>query len=363
MKNLLFASIMLFFASCGTERYQTIEADTDLFSIEEMNSDAPFGSIDEILHDTPYHQSQDAETDDNPRRKFNLFRPNGAEGKIPLVLVLHEGAFLDGSRNDFVADKIAKDLCRFGGFSSATLDYTLIRNPMALIDKSFTHKKINEAVADIRIAIQHFKDNANKYAIDEKRIYVVGWSAGGIIANSLVFTDLNEALDYNSQNRHVEFKGSESYKQPLGLAGVVSIGGALLANQCDDSDLGSCKLMLWHGGKDDLVPYGKGPVLQRFRGKQGIDLPSPTVGIEDENGHTQTLKFKLNISAWLTNAVGNLVTTDVYGSKAIYDLNEGNENVSMVLVHGGSHSFFLTDGSFNKTYLQMREKMIAFINE
>jgi predicted esterase len=356
--------VFLSFVALGCqERHQTIPYTEAVLTEGDMEKTAKFGTVDQILDDYVYHQSTDVENDDNTKCTFDLYRPSKLKGKtIPLVIVLHEGAFLTGDKTDFVSESLSKDLCRSGGFAVANCNYPLLRSPRVLFDKSFTHKKINEAIADIRLAVQYFREKSTDYLIDSSKIYVCGWSAGAILANHLVFSDLDESLDYNAKNRHVDFNNSDAYATDLKLAGVISIGGGLLSKCVDDADVAKTRLLLIHGELDDIIPIGFGPPLQRFRNAQSIDLGGISMGVEDNKGNEHSTTVKLKIPAWITRTSIDLLTTKMYGSAAIFDLTPSN-NVTLLEIKNGGHSFFLTKGRLNKTYTAMRKKMIQFINK
>jgi predicted esterase len=361
MKNFIFLLFSFSLFSCN-ERYQTIAFSDTPITEKDMQKTAKFGMVEQVLTNHIYHQATEVESDDNTRCTFDLYRPRKMKGKkVPLVLVLHEGAFLTGDKSDFLSETMSKDLCRSGGFAVANCNYRLLRSPRVIFDKSFTRQKVNEAISDIRLAVRHFKENNELYLIDTTQIYVCGWSAGAIIANHLLFSDLDESLDYNSKKRRINFNNMEAYETDLGLAGVISIGGCLLNNSVDDDDLAKTKVLLIHGEKDDIVPLGFGPPLQRYRTAQTIDLGGISLGIEDKKGNEYKTKTTFKIPDWFMRKTVDLLTTEVYGSQAIFEQSP-NQNMTLLEVKNGTHSFFITNGSFNKTYLDMRKKIIQFIN-
>lgn len=359
MRIILFLLITLtLLTSCNEKKLQIVKNDVRTLSAKELTRMGQY-TVLEVLSNDVYHQSDDADKDPNGKCTYDFYRPKELRGKkLPLVIFLHEGGFVFGDRTDFVPTKMCKDLAR-AGFAVANMNYHLINNPRALISKEATHRYIMEAVAEVRLGIQNLKQQADDLVIDTNKIYVMGWSAGGAIANALLFTDREEALNYVASEHRNDFKHNDAFDVPLHLAGVIAIGGCLMADDADDTDLENTKCLLVHGTEDDMIPSGYDYPLKRYGKGINADLPvvTPTIKV---GGQTISLGFNLHTPDWMSELVMNAFTTKVYGSRAIWDLVE-NPNVTMLEVKGGSHDFFLTDASFNENYKSIFKVIQRFI--
>ncbi len=358
MKKLLFFYFLLaIVVSSCSERMEVVKNDTTAMTEKEVSKIGKH-QAQNFLSDEQYLQSQDADNDFVNKCDFDFYRPSDLKDKkLPLIIFLHEGAFVTGDKHGFVAEVMSKDLAR-QGFAVANCNYRLINNPRALVSKESTHRYIMQAAAQIRLGIQNLKQRAD-LGIDTNKIYVIGWSAGAILANTLLFTDREEALNYVSEGHRNNFIHNDAFDIPLNLAGVVSIGGALMANDIDDEDLATTRCLLIHGTNDDILPMGFDFPLARYRNGINIDLPAiqPTVRVA---GQSYGLGFNLHIPSWGPDLFMKGFTSKVYGSAAIMDLSS-HKNLSMVEIEGGSHSFFLTDNHFNKNYAMMMQRIKKFI--
>jgi len=97
-------------------------------------------------------------------------RPAGT-GAVPVIVYLHSGGWVTGSRanvNDAAAAQVAR------GFAVASVDYELARPGGG---GSFPG-----AVYDVKRAIRFLKANATEWGLDPARVIVMGASAGGHLA-------------------------------------------------------------------------------------------------------------------------------------------------------------------------------------
>jgi predicted esterase len=361
MKKAIFLLLaIVFFTSCQDDmKFESIQSDDTVLTTKELNQNANYTAT-LVLHDEVYHQSTDADRDVNTKCDFDYYRPTERKGEVlPVVVVLHEGAFLSGNNSDFVAEKMSKDFAR-SGYAVANMNYRLINNLRVLVSKEATRRYIMEAVAHVRLGIQHLRQNADNLLIDTSRIYVIGWSSGAIIANSLVYTDRDEAFSYVAPKHRNNFNNNEIFDAPLHLAGIVSIGGALLMqNHVDDEDVANTKILMIHGTVDDMVPIGEGTPCERYQKGNDIELPtfSPTLKIGNQ---TYSIGSEINIPDWMSERIVKTVLSPVYGSRAIFNLTE-SPNVKMIEIEGGNHAFFLTNGAFNANYNAIKTRIENFI--
>ena len=277
-----------------------------------------------------------------------------------------------------IITQYCKDLVRTGDFSAAVIDYRLIdfSSVGSLISKSFTRTKLIESVGDARTAIKHFIDNSAEYNIDPNQIFIVGYSAGAIIANQIVFTDLKEAKEYISASKvdnavasvasmvgyedAFTVDNAESFDIDLSerIKGVVSISGAVMSHtMLDDMDNVNTPLLLIHGTNDKIVPYGNESPFNRYSEKDiGIYIPNISPASQ------LSLMKKFTIKKEVIQTVVDFATTPICGSKCVYDGVFKDSNIKLVEIENAPHMFMIGEkGLLNKTYIETRKEIYEFM--
>lgn len=106
--------------------------------------------------------------------KLDLYRPRVAAKPAPLVVIIHGGCWMDGSRKE--VGHYAVNLARLG-YVTASVSYRLSEEA-----------PYPAAVEDIRAATKWLTDHAATYNIDPERIAFMGPSAGGHLAQYLGYS-------------------------------------------------------------------------------------------------------------------------------------------------------------------------------
>lgn len=90
--------------------------------------------------------------------------------KLPLIINIHGGAFIAGDADtlDTQSDRISKDW----NVNVVTVSYKLLSDKY---DKQY-------AIDEIKDTVKYFTENEEKYNIDTKNIFIMGYSAGGYYA-------------------------------------------------------------------------------------------------------------------------------------------------------------------------------------
>jgi len=338
---------------------------------------------------------------------YDLYKPAGRENDVlPLVIFLHSGAFITGDKKNYIITQYCKDLARTGEFATASVNYRLINfdeidditNILAGISKPYTRSRLMQSLGDVNAAINYFIQNADKLKIDNNRIFLVGFSAGGFLANQVVFTDLKEAYDYI--NESIEKSLIEKLKDNLinsidstynkidnqyifkknikdNIAGVISLSGGILDDKMiDDDDNMFTPMLLIHGNNDKMVPLGKDHPFQIYAEKDvEIDYLNFyfNLGVK-KSIDTQTEKNITKTNTHITFSTGPIIpksaikkflnsfTSQVCGSKCLYEKTFPDSDMKLIVVEGAPHVYMLnTDGLFNKTYLQTRKYIYDFL--
>jgi len=114
---------------------------------------------------------------------LDVYRPPvGPSASRPLVVLIHGGGFVNGSRNDMASDAT---LYAQAGFVVASIDYRL--QPQSTSAQQLTAAR--NGIDDGMEAVRWLKASASTYGIDATRIVLVGSSAGGVIALGAALLD------------------------------------------------------------------------------------------------------------------------------------------------------------------------------
>lgn len=101
--------------------------------------------------------------------KSNFFRISNDTTICPIIIWIHGGAFIWGSRNDLPKEQL--EFYLNAGYSVFSIDYRLA-----------PETKLEQITQDIKDAIEWIQYNGKKLQIDSKKIFVIGHSAGGYLA-------------------------------------------------------------------------------------------------------------------------------------------------------------------------------------
>lgn len=326
---------------------------------------------------------------DKERLKYDFYRPHNLDKeKLPLLIFVHGGAFVMGDKRNYIITKFTQDFCR-SGFATASVNYRIIggelKDGQALINKGFTRKKIMEAVGDVKKAVKYFRENSNDLNIDSDNIFLVGFSAGAIISSHIIFTNSSEATDYMNKGEGM-FKNTIDNidifdDDPKSLVkGVVSIsGGVMDFFDLEDTDLIDMPYLLIHGNNDKIVPISFDNPMGKFAEDDlNIDLPGLyfELGVKMKNdGKAEedivspdnisiTTGGGFHVPKWMIKSFIDIFTTEICGSKCIYQRVNKNSNIKLVEINNAPHTFMLNeDGSFNGSYLRTRNSIYKFIKK
>ncbi len=137
----------------------------------------------------------------------NLYAPKKAK-QVPLIVWIHGGAFLFGSKEGSPVEPVPLDLL-LEGYAVASIDYRL--SPEAVFPAQ---------LEDCKAAIRWLRAHAEEFGIDPNRIGVWGASAGGDLAALLGTTgeirdfEVGENLGYSGRVQAVcDFFGPTDFLQ------------------------------------------------------------------------------------------------------------------------------------------------------
>lgn len=205
---------------------------------------------------------------DNIDLLLDVYEPTGdTETNRPLIIFMHGGTFIAGSKEGGDVKPLAEDFCK-KGYVTSSINYRLgIDNMFDFTGGGPDDKDLSEAVfratQDARAAVRFFRksyvEDGNPYGIDTSQIYLVGSSAGGFMAVHLAYlTDENDIPDVIDQTNVGLGGGIEGLSGNLGYSSkataIVNIAGALGDKEWMDNT--KAPILSLHGDEDGTVPYG-----------------------------------------------------------------------------------------------------------
>lgn len=313
------------------------------------------------------------------RLQFDLYFPQELHKKKPLLIFLHSGGFVKGHKGNGIATAICKDFAR-AGFVAMSANYRLIDLPNFYefnrsggSPKRYIKQSIYDAVRDVYTLIRYCKANADTYEIDTSQIYLAGYSAGAMLALNTLFLNQQEADTYFFNGEDTGecldcLPAINTYQEYTSkVKGIIAISGGIF-DENHISDIDDTPLLMIHGNKDQIVPYGKGKPFEKFVNKEiSMELPFKYIGVfeyteEERQGTVKvTLKGDVGIPKEAIKLVRNYLTMDITGSKRISQRIRGRQ-AKLITIPEGSHTFMVNEeGYLSDDYFLMREKMYEFV--
>jgi acetyl esterase/lipase len=212
------------------------------------------------------------------RNRLDLYLPEKAEGRLPLVVWIHGGGWQAGSKEGCPAVFLVAK-----GYAVASINYRLSQ-----------HAVFPAQIEDCKAAIRWLRANAVKYHIDSDHIGVWGASAGGHLVALLGATAKAKELEGKGGNADqssrvqcvVDFFGPTDFVQwdpdfnkPVYTMITNLLGGRADANRAKARaasplfyvDKDSAPLLIVHGDKDPLVPLKQSEELVEAMNKAGVE--------------------------------------------------------------------------------------------
>ena len=201
---------------------------------------------------------------------LDLFLPKAFTEKTPVIIMIHGGAWMMGG-NEYT-DKTAKDL-RDRGFIVANVDYRYVSETI--------HGK--DLLADIDKAVLLVQKTAKEYHFATSGYHMAGISAGAHLALLYGFTSAKSiksilALCAPSQlddpKRLAELEKNNLVKNVELLANATYIKGqninSRFTNMSPYAHIKQIPTLLFHGDKDDIVPYAQSVFLNDCLKAKGV---------------------------------------------------------------------------------------------
>ena len=233
----------------------------------------PEGTI--LKENIPYNN------DTHQKHLLDLYIPKNAKGKIPLVVLIHGGGWLTNNKYadmDYMKKTMAEIVNN--GIAIASIDYRFI-----------TEAIFPANLQDCNRAISFLYDNAALYGFDTKRFAVMGFSAGGHLANMVGLSKNNQATDFFMKGSNtgfsikavvdfygpaelVLFPGANDVKSPesilIGAPPLIRPDLAKIASPITYVDKNDPPFLIIHGEKDDMVDPKQSLLLSAWLNAVGV---------------------------------------------------------------------------------------------
>ncbi|MFM8963320.1 MAG: carboxylesterase family protein, partial [Sphingomonadales bacterium] len=222
--------------------------------------------------------------------KLDFYEPtNDTLTARPLIIWVHGGSFIGGSKTDPDVKKLSENFAK-KGYVCASIDYRLGFFPF---DSTNAVKAVVRAVQDLKGAIRYFYKDAqttNQFKIDTNHIFIGGSSAGAITALHVAYlNDPCEFSDYMSVSALNSLGGLEGNSGNPGYStkvhAVINGCGALARyNWLEAGDVPLCSV---HGTNDGTVTYNRGLVnpgtpLMYLDGSRMIHERACAIGVTNQ---------------------------------------------------------------------------------
>jgi acetyl esterase/lipase len=210
------------------------------------------------------------------RQKLDLYLPEKAEGKLPVIVWIHGGGWHQGSKDRCPAVGFVTK-----GYAVASVGYRLSQ-----------HAKFPAQIEDCKAAIRWLRAHAAKYPLDPDRIGAWGASAGGHLVALLGTTGNDKTMEGKEGNLEQSSKvqavvdwfgptdflkvrggGAESPVSQL-LGGPISENKekAALASPVTHVQKGDPPFLIMHGDMDPTVSVAQSEELAEALQKAGVDV-------------------------------------------------------------------------------------------
>lgn len=180
----------------------------------------PVEALEQIRNkrlDIPYARQSE-------RQKLDLYYPAEGEGPFPLVVHIHGGAFLFGTKRDANLAPMLRVLGH--GYALVSVGYRLSGEA-----------RFPALVYDCKAAIRFLRAHAGQLGLDKDRIAVWGPSAGGYLAAMLGVTGDNPAFEDHSMGWKMESSAVQAVVDWCGpCGGFCAMDSQILENGQGDAD-------------------------------------------------------------------------------------------------------------------------------
>ena len=216
-----------------------------------------------------------------PKHLLDIYLPENAKGKVPLVILIHGGGWLSNNKYadiGYMKKTVAEIVSN--GYALASIDY-----------RFSTQAVFPAQMQDCNRAVSYLYDNADQYGFDKKRFALMGFSAGGHLASMVGLSKNNDiaaffmpgtsklfsfkaVVDFYGPAELILFPESNNEKSPEGLligaAPLLRPDLAKAASPVTYVDKDDPPFLIIHGEKDQSVSTKHSQLLSAWLGVFGV---------------------------------------------------------------------------------------------
>lgn len=340
-------------ASYGAERYKDrmfdVDVENDVVYATDVNHLSLLSSLSTMMTQLMGQGRSvylyESETDMAPiDLHMDIYTPKGdAEKKRAAVLVMHGGAFAAGSKDDMEQQSVTYcDSLAARGFVAIAVQYRLgitatLEEKVLTIDSLNFSRTVYRGIQDVRAAVRYVRSKASDLGIDKDRIYLLGNSAGAILALENIYMD--KPSEVPAVAHDAPDLGELDIYGVQGESSQANAAVALWGGVHDPSIIGetASPVLLVHGTADSTVLFKTGRPLGNLANTLGVNMMMlKLAGINSISINTPTL-------------YGSFVVDSVLKAKDVEH--------ETYFVDDMPHEFYDEDGYGVK----VREKVFAFL--
>jgi acetyl esterase/lipase len=208
--------------------------------------------------------------DGHERHRLDLYLPAKGEGPFPVIVWLHGGGWIRGSKDNCHAAPLTAK-----GYAAVSMNYRFLQQA-----------EFPGQIEDCKAAVRWLRANAKKYNLDPDRIGVMGASAGGHLAALLGTT---------SDIKELEGGGGNLDQSSRVQAVIDQFGPIRIPKEKGDSSSvlkyvtkNAAPCLIVHGDADKSVPLKQSEQLADALKKAGVDV---TLYVVKGGGHSGQVYF------------------------------------------------------------------------
>lgn len=247
-----------------------------------------------------------------PRQTYDLVIPRNASGDAGLVLCIHGGGWVEGSKSSYTAS--LKQVSVEMGVAAACINYRYVSETVGFDD----------VLDDVSSALFAIKAEGNACGVRFNKVLLTGISAGGHLSLLYAYTrkdtapiqpvcvvelcgptDLEDEFYYSEENSVSKAVGTEYFRN------IISHGikHTILPDDFDPArpalkkcspihyiDPSTVPTVFGHGEQDDIVPYQNALDLEKALTTHGVEhtfvsFPNSGHGCEDKASISKMMKL------------------------------------------------------------------------
>ena len=249
---------------------------------------------------------------------LDLYFPAGKTGDVGLILFIHGGAWVTGSKESYLIDALQ---WQSRGYVTATMNYRFLGNGVLPSDE----------LNDITAALRAIKTVAAQKGVTVSKTVMVGISAGAHLALLYAYTKQSEApvapVAVISSSAPTDFTDPAFMRSGAGelLAGTIGVNSETLAALLETgvaeafipalTTLSPAKqvtsrtvpTLIAHGQQDTIVPYSNAVTLDAALTQNSVPhdfIPFPNSGHALLNDPDCTLQFQTRMAQYIGTYLG-----------------------------------------------------------